>query len=64
MLARDREPIIQKNWMNVEVEELDMRDLKAFKDNSFTYAFTNFGIAFMGEDAEGPFRLSWNCIGS
>jgi ubiquinone/menaquinone biosynthesis C-methylase UbiE len=38
---------------NVEVEQLDMRCLKALKDNSFTHTFTNFGIAVMGEDAEG-----------
>jgi ubiquinone/menaquinone biosynthesis C-methylase UbiE len=31
-----------------------MRDLETLKDNSFTHAITNFGIALMGEDAEGP----------
>jgi ubiquinone/menaquinone biosynthesis C-methylase UbiE len=56
MPACVRELIIQKIWMNVDVEELDIRDLKAFNDNSFTHAFTNFGIALMGEDAEGPYK--------
>jgi ubiquinone/menaquinone biosynthesis C-methylase UbiE len=54
MVARVRELIIQKHWVDIEVEELDMRNLKTLKDNSFTRAITNFGIALMCEDAEGP----------
>lgn len=57
MLARVRELIIQKPWKNVELEESDMRDLETLKDNSFTHAITNFGIALMGEDAEGPLKV-------
>jgi ubiquinone/menaquinone biosynthesis C-methylase UbiE len=45
MLVRVRELIIQKPWKNVELEESGMRDLETFKDNSFTHANTNFGIA-------------------
>ena len=42
--------------MNVEVEELDMKDLIALKDNSFTHVITNFGITLMGEDAQGSLK--------
>jgi ubiquinone/menaquinone biosynthesis C-methylase UbiE len=56
MLARVRDLTIQTPWENVEVKQLDMRYLKVLKDNSFTRTFTNFGIAVMGEDAEGPLK--------
>jgi ubiquinone/menaquinone biosynthesis C-methylase UbiE len=56
MLARVRELIIQKPWKNVELEESDMRYLETLNDNSITHAITNFGIALMGEDAEGPLK--------
>jgi hypothetical protein len=58
VLACVRELIIQKNWINVEVHGLNMRYLKTFKNSDFTHTFTNFDIALIGEDGDGPLKVA------
>jgi ubiquinone/menaquinone biosynthesis C-methylase UbiE len=41
-------------WVNVETDILDVRDLKTLEDNSFSHVLTNFGFSPTPDDPAGP----------
>ncbi|KAG0648819.1 Methyltransferase tpcH [Hyphodiscus hymeniophilus] len=49
-----KEKVQGLEWVNVETDVLDVRDLKTLEDNTFSHVLTNFGFSPTPDDPEGP----------
>ena len=50
--------VAEHKWDGVETEVLDVRDLKTFKDETFSHVLTKFGFAPTPDDLDRPTKAA------